>query len=378
MKKYDNRDKINHKERDSVNRSQTVTAQANSHRVLVTGVGGNIGQGIVKALRASRHPFRVIGIDMEPLSAGFSLVDRYEVVPRTSAPEFEAQFKEIAKWERPEAVYVCSPTELEYFSTHRERLEKECNLKIFVNPPEVCRIGSDKYETARFLKEHGFRYPLTALAEDEEEVRRLAEAKGFPLVMKPVDGFTSRHVYLVHSHEEIQAARRLVPQLVVQEHLPEDGGEYTAGTISGSDRNVRAHIVLRRDLLQGTTYRTELYRDARVEAELVRIVEALGAVGTCNVQFRLVGEEVVVFEINPRFSGTSGVRYLYGFNDPEMMYDLFCLGREIRQPVLKPAVVLRYWNEVCVPDADFRLLRNGGKPHQGFQTVIETPRSSAH
>jgi len=341
-------------------------------------VGGNIGQGIVKALRAGRRPFWVIGVDMEPLSAGFSLVDRYQVVPRTSAPEFETKFKEIAEREGPEAVYVCSPTELEYFSIHRERLERECRLKIFVNPPEVCRIGADKHKTALFLKGHGFRYPLTALAQDDEGIHQLMEARGFPLLMKPVNGFTSRHVYLVRSFEEIRAARMLVPQLVVQEHLPEAGGEYTAGTISGTDRKVRARIVLKRDLLQGTTYRTELAQNSPVEDKLVRIVEALGAVGICNVQFRIVDEEVVVFEINPRFSGTSGVRYLYGFNDPEMMYDLFCLGREIRQPVLKSAVVLRYWNEVCVPDTDFRILRNGGRHHRGFQTVIERPRSSSH
>ena len=31
--------------------------------VLVTGVGAIIGQGIIKSLRQSRHPVRVIGIE---------------------------------------------------------------------------------------------------------------------------------------------------------------------------------------------------------------------------------------------------------------------------------------------------------------------------
>ena len=340
------------------------------HRVLVTGVGGNIGQGILKALRASRYPFYIVGVDMKPLSAGFSLVDRYKTLPRTGSQEYEEQFKAIARQEPLEAVYISSPNELEYFSTHQEELKEEFGFKIFVNPPEVCRIGRDKFQTAEFLKNAGFPYPRTVLATDKEGVARLVQECGFPLILKPRQGFTSFNVFLVNSLKQIEAASLLVPDLVLQEYLPEGEGEFTAGTVSGPDQKVRAGIVLKRELFQGTTYRTELMEDPEILREVVRVVEALGAVGVCNVQFRRVEGKAVIFEINPRFSGTSGVRYLYGFNDPEMMFELFCLNCEPEPPRLHPAVVLRYWNEIYLEGATFESLKKENSRHHGNQTVI--------
>ncbi len=67
-----------------------------SHRVLITGIGGNVGQGVLKSLRASERHFYTVGIDMEPLSAGFSLVDAYYQVPRTTDPEFPGALGAIA------------------------------------------------------------------------------------------------------------------------------------------------------------------------------------------------------------------------------------------------------------------------------------------
>src|SRR2546426_5373792 len=118
------------------------------HRVLVTGIGGNVGQGVLKSLRASRHKaFHIIGIDMEALSAGFSLADSYYRTPRTGDPTFRSALGAIARKERPEAIYVCSPSELEYFGSHKDELERELALTVFVNPIDVVRIGADKLET---------------------------------------------------------------------------------------------------------------------------------------------------------------------------------------------------------------------------------------
>ncbi len=343
-----------------------------SHRVLITGIGGNIGQGVLKSLRSSERNFHIVGIDMEILSAGFSLVDRYYQVPRTTDPEFSSVLATIANEQALEAVYVCSPTELEFFAINKEKLERELGLSVFVNPVEVVRIGSDKLKTADFLRHAGFPSPGTAPATDAQGVERLIEGHGFPLIVKPRVGFSSRNIFLVNSLKDIQAATALVPELIVQQYLPDESSEYTAATLSGADRKVRALIVLRRDLIQGTTYRTELIEDENLSREVVRIVEALRAVGPCNLQFRVVNGTVYVFEINPRFSGTSGIRYLYGFNDSEMIFDLLHLGVEVKQPTLRKAVVLRYWNEVCIPNASFADLREGRARHSGFQTIIES------
>lgn len=346
-----------------------------SHRVLITGIGGNVGQGVLKALRAASKPFQIVGIDMEALSAGFSLVDRYYQTPRTSDPAFLGELRRITRQEQLQGIYVCSPSELEFFGAHKEQLEHELRLSIFVNPLNVIQIGSDKLKTAEFLRASGFPAPDTTLAADAAGVERLLERHGFPVIVKPRAGFSSRNVFLVHSREELQATSQLVPDLIVQQYLNDDSEEYTAATLSGDDKKVRALIILRRDLLQGTTYRTELIENTKLDREMIAIVEALGAVGPCNLQFRIVDGVPYVFEINPRFSGTSGIRYLYGFNDCELSFDLLRLKQEVQQPTLHKAVVLRYWNEVCIPNAGFQDLREGRAKHDGFETITRSSQS---
>lgn len=338
--------------------------------VLVTSVGGNVGQGIVKALRAARQVFRIVGMDMEPLSAGFSFVDAYYTVPRSGAPGFFERLEEMHNREGFEAIYVCSHAELDYFSSQRAELEHELGVSVFVNPPRVVAVGRDKLRTAEFLKTAGLPGPETALAVERRAVKHLIEKHGFPVILKPRTGASSLNVFVAKSMEEIAAACTLVPDLIVQQLLPDEKQEYTAGTVSDADGRVRASIILRRDLLQGTTYRAELVQDDAITGQVVRIVEVLGAVGPCNVQFRLLDGVVYAFEINPRFSGTSGIRYLYGFNDAELVFELLRQSKEIVQPGLRPGVVLRYWDEVHIVDATFDDLRTGAVEHRGTQMLL--------
>jgi carbamoyl-phosphate synthase large subunit len=343
-----------------------------THRVLVTSVGGNVGQGVIKSLRAGKRKYFIIGLDMESLAAGFSLADSYCRVSKTGSPDFTEDLCSIARKERVEAIYVCSPSELEFFTTHKAELERDAEISVFVNPPEVIDVGSDKLKTANFLRDFGFPYPDTVAASDDVGIDRIIAASGFPVFLKPRIGSSSRNVFLVNSIEEIRAARTLVADLIVQRYLPDATREYTAATVSGEDRIVRACIILHRDLIQGTTYRTELVQNKHMTERVVRIVETLGAVGVCNLQFRLLDGEVFVFEINPRLSGSCGIRYLYGFNESEMLFELFRLGLDVCQPELSSAVVLRYWNEIHLPGATFDGLSRGIQKHNGTQTVFSS------
>jgi carbamoyl-phosphate synthase large subunit len=117
-------------------------------------------------------------------------------------------------------------------------------------------------------------------------------------------------------------------------------------------------VVLRRDLRDGNTYRA--YREpgcSQHDAFIVRVAEALGSHGPCNFQFRLRDGEPVVFEINARFSGTTPVRAIFGFNEVAAIVDLLLDGRPIPVPHLREGVVLRTTGDVFVDAGQIDLLR---------------------
>lgn len=340
-----------------------------TYRVLVTAVGGNVGQGVIKALRHSRHRFEIVGADMDPLSMGFAAVEASETVPRTGAPGFEGRFLSLLKRQKIRAVFVCGPTETEWFARHRDGLEQRSGARILVNAPRVLDISEDKWKTAEFLRENGFGFADSALQTDRTSVGRLIRRAGFPLFVKPRKSYASSACFAVRSRRELDAVLALRRDFVVQELVDDEGPEYTAGLHSDASGQVRASIILKRTLQRGTTYRTELVVNERFDRELRAIVEGLGSTGACNVQFRSKNGRVIPFEINARFSGTTGLRHLYGFNDAEMAFEEAVLGLAVRQPRLKPGVALRYWNEVWIPGASFASAAKNGFGKRNTRTL---------
>jgi carbamoyl-phosphate synthase large subunit len=56
-----------------------------------------------------------------------------------------------------------------------------------------------------------------------------------------------------------------------------------------------------------------------IDDEVIKFVRLLGVRSTLNMQCRIHRDKVYIFEINPRFSGTTNLRALVGFNEPEYL-----------------------------------------------------------
>jgi carbamoyl-phosphate synthase large subunit len=59
------------------------------------------------------------------------------------------------------------------------------------------------------------------------------------------------------------------------------------------------------------------------------IAKALGPTAPINIQCRLVDGRVIPFEINPRFSGTTSLRAMAGYNEPDVLIRRDVLGETI-------------------------------------------------
>jgi carbamoyl-phosphate synthase large subunit len=81
------------------------------------------------------------------------------------------------------------------------------------------------------------------------------------------------------------------------------------------------------------------------------IAEALDSRGPLNIQLRLVEGKVFVFEINPRFSGTTSIRAMAGFNEPDILLQSELLGMTFEEPFHpKPGRLVRRLHETFTPD----------------------------
>lgn len=332
-------------------------------KVLVTGAGALLGQGIIRSLRASALEPYIVAVDPSPLSAGLYWADSAHLIETAKSPVYLERLCEILRKEMPDVVLPGTDVELAILAEARSGLEAEFGLRVLVSSPDVVRIANDKWLTYQFLREHDLGWVPSCLPGMEEE---LIEEVGFPLVVKPRIGARSVGFCIVRNRKELDCAKRLQPDIVIQKCVGTEETEYTAGSLTFEGR-CDATIVMRRDLRDGNTYRG--YVDAYPKLnEVVRITaERLQAYGPANFQFRLDRGEPRIFEINARFSGTTLLRACAGFNEVEMAIRHILWDEPIVQPQAQPLVLLRHWSETVVRPGELLL------PSGDFVTMAGVP-----
>jgi carbamoyl-phosphate synthase large subunit len=273
-------------------------------KVLVTGAGALLGQGILRSLQMSSLATETVAVDPSPLAAGLYWTTSKYLVPFASSPDYGDVIRHVIDEERPDALLVGTDVELQFYASNREELEDRYGTHVVVSRPEAVNIADDKYLTFMFMQDHGFYPPESRLPDDADE---MVKSFGFPLVVKPRVGARSVGFKVLHNRNELAQALDSDEEVVVQEYISEEGGEFTAGTLTFDDI-CKASIIMRRDLRDGNTYRAFTVQDPHLDRQVRDMAEALGSYGPANFQFRTTQGHVRVFEINCRFSGTTPLR----------------------------------------------------------------------
>ncbi len=319
--------------------------------VLLLGLGGNVSQGILKALRLSSLPIRVVGACVSAQSAGLYAADRALLSPLAADPGFVDWLTETCGAEGVDVVLSGAEPVLAVLGRIRDELEATTQAKVIVSSPEALAVGDDKLETCVWLRDHGLNYPRFALASDGEGLRRLIAECGLPLIAKPRQGKGGEGVAVLSRQRDVSAFEGLSSH-VIQEYLGDAEHEYTVGCWSDRDAKVRGCIVMRRELTAGTSSAITVESNPSIRTQAVAIAAALRPLGPCNVQMRLTGDRAVCFELNVRFSGTTPMRARLGFNDVEATLRHFILGEPAFDlPAVTTGQALRLWREIYPEEA---------------------------
>lgn len=325
--------------------------------VLVTGVGGNVGQGIIKALRLSKLNLQIIGADASPFSPGLYRADKAYLVPRAGEKNYLSDMIRICKAESVHCVMLGPDQELLTMAQNKEIIEKDTGAKVIISSVAVVETSNDKWLTYLFLHEANLNYPSSFIPTSPEENLVQAETIGYPLIVKPRVGFGSKDIFVVQKKEELNPIIRRVYNPIIQEYLMPDDEEYTSEVFTLADGSQLGTITMKRRLLRGTSVVAicDDYPEIRDQAQ--KTAKALKPYGPCNFQMRLTRHGPVVFEINARFSGTTVARAKFGFNSPENALRHFVVGEKLNPPKIEKGVMLRYWEEIYLQEEHLKLLQ---------------------
>jgi len=320
--------------------------------ILITGTGSLIGQAVIKSIKHSdiRDKITLIGCDYFVNTVGSFWCDQNYILPDLLNP------LELENWKQAiiriitqceiNIIFVGVDFELACFAELKSELKEKYNCTVVVSNKEVIDIGNDKYKTYEFLLLHGIRAPKTYLLE-EMEIAKL----GYPFIVKPRIGARSRGVEIVKETENYAELyeKHKGKNYIAQELIGTYDTEYTCGILCWNDECIDS-IVLKRILKDGNTMYAEYNENtaANIKDYIKCIGDALKPYGSCNLQLRTDKEgNPYLFEINPRFSGTTYMRALFGYNEVEF---IICKIMGWKDAILKPknGKVYRFFEERLV------------------------------
>ncbi len=316
--------------------------------VLVTGIGGNVGQGALRILRSLGLPLRLIGTNTTSLSGGNHLCDAVHTTPFATDPGYLERIRAVCGDERIELVLPCTDYEAYHLAA------AGALPTVVTSSPETQRAFLDKLTTFERCAAAGVPFASSVLPS--------AYADQFAgTVVKPREGRGSRDVHL-----DPLDPSGFDDGFVVQERLV--GQEITVAFYVRRDGAVHGFVAFERELGAGATMLCTLTRahDVALRPMIEAFVDTFAIRGSCNLQAIVREGDIVPFEVNGRISGTASIRHRLGFRDVEYAVREYLLDTALPAVELQPGTAVRLLMDVIYPGATPSEARDRSSPHELF------------
>lgn len=302
--------------------------------VLVTGIGGNVGQGIIRNIVASGYPIKIIGTNTVVPTVANYLCHKVYKVPYAYDQGYIKRVIEICDVEKVDLIVPSTDYETLYLSRHSQKLPGLAAINA-----ETSEILIDKYKTSLEFSKRNIPFAKSCLPSAYQQ-------QFDQNIVKPREGRGSRGISINPERMD-----QFDDSYVVQEL--QFGTEITTAFYVDRSGQCLSHISMERSLENGATVFTKVidYLDDRLDKIIVAMIQALEIKGACNIQFiHTADDKIVPFEINGRISGTNSIRANFGFTDVVWTLEEHLYGKKLQPPKLKKGVATRILMDVIYPE----------------------------
>lgn len=312
-------------------------------RVLVTGVGALIGQGIADGLRDEGGNVWVLGLDRRVSLYADEICDKTVLKPDVDegSPAYLKFWSDLITHYRIELVVPGISIDMVFLDRHRDFFAKH-DVKLALNTPDLISLTEDKIA---FEADYGqLDLPVIPSVHGGTWREALSALGPAPLLLKPSIGEGSVGIVRLHDQMDFDYwTAKTRGDFLVQRIVGSDAEEYTVGTFGFGDGGYIGPLILRRSLTRaGNTGEAETVEHSAIAQTTDVIMRHYKPLGPTNLQYRVEGEQAYLLEINPRFSSSCSIRTCFGFNEAQMCLDFYLDGQRPPQPKLRAGLAQRH------------------------------------
>ena len=252
------------------------------------------------------------------------------------------------------------------------------NAKIIGTSAKVIDTAEDREKFAKFVSQLGLKQPQNGIAYEKEQAYSVANALGFPVLVRPSYVLGGRAMRIVYDNEELRqymdeviAVSDSSPVLIdkfleyaieldvdcisdgesvyiggIMEHIEE------AGIHSGDSASSLPTMNISQSMLQ------------EIESSTAEIALRLGVVGLMNVQYAIYNDELYLIEVNPRASRT------VPFVSKATGLPLAKIATRVMWNCAKKAIDKQDLNKTNSANGDFSILEEALKFYDKYNAVI--------
>lgn len=218
---------------------------------------------------------------------------------------------------------VLMPTHDESVVIMRHRSEFPAELIIPYESEAKLLMLANKAESTEIARKAGVSVPEVYQSADE--------VKRYPVVFKTVIGNSAKGVYFPKSKEELLKLMEVHKneETLLQEWI--GGTDYSVDCVrwDGFCKTSVYHALVTKTDGGGTTTQREIVDMPQLEAEAIKLMDAVDFHGVCGLDFRYDPENnrIAYIETNARFTGGLATPVAAGFDIPWIVYKLATEGK---------------------------------------------------
>jgi len=319
--------------------------------IIVTGIGGVVGQGIVRNARGMNRDLRIVGVNVSRVSAGNHLCDEVVEVPYAYDENYINAMLKVVSETGAELIIPSTDYESYYLAKHQVQFA----IPIAASPAEVTFFCLDKYRNWEAFSKHNIPFAPSVLpSQFKGEFERY--------IVKPREGRGSRGIHMQPANVSSFDDTNLVQQLL-------EGPEITSTIYALRNGSILGSITMRRELESGNTARAEVTKeyDEEIETLAGQMIQAFPFRGSFNIQSKVTSQGIVPFEINCRISGTNSIRSQFGFNDVAFTIQELLFNETPSKPTVKLGSAMRVMVDVVYPDMNLSDISNKNDQYYLYQ-----------
>lgn len=312
--------------------------------VLLVSGGSLVGQSVTQCLVGRRSLVRLLATNSDALEPSLQDMDEVHLVPATASdPDaLEHKLRGLMLESSPDLVIPCRDADVLFLAELAER-EPDWQPRLLCGSSHAAQMMLDKWLSWQFCRERGLPFARSALAGVGAAVTALAQRAGFPLIVKPRQGYASRMVRLVMNEDQLTCALSECPgeQFLVQEYIGNasslqafqtsvlNGGWPLFYSFEADKVSIQSYVGLNGDVV--TVYATlhVMRNGVSVQARTLNDPQAIDLGKQCAQAFSQVGwrgplnvqcardhaGHLKIYEFNGRFTGASAYRFALGHDE---------------------------------------------------------------